>query len=112
MDGDLTDVPESLSRSAFRVVQEVLTNRRKHALGQPLTVRIERRQDRIAITAHNPIGGTPTLALPDSGLGLVGLGERVSLAGGTLRHGVDRSGHFCLEAVLPMRLPNDEGLDA
>lgn len=109
-DGDLDDVPETLSRNAFRIVQEVLTNRRKHAPGQRLQLDLTRHDTELTIRAANSLPIGHDLGLPESGLGLIGLAERVSLAGGTLHHGVDRSHRFVLTAVLPLHRV-DERLD-
>lgn len=99
--GDLDDIPESLSRSGFRVVQEVLTNRRKHARGVPITIDIDRDEVSLRIRTSNPVTRQET-GLPESGLGLLGLTERVELAGGSLHYGIDRSERFVVKAVLPM----------
>ena len=96
------DVPALVGRTAFRVVQEALTNARKHAAGQPVTVELRTDDGRLVIEVCNPIGEH----LPDltgSGVGLVGLTERVGLAGGTLDHAVTATGEFRLRAELPCR---------
>ncbi|WP_431842253.1 sensor histidine kinase [Calidifontibacter indicus] len=104
--GDLEDVPESLSRSGFRVVQEALTNRRKHARGVPIVIEVHRDAALLRIRARNRVTGRGE-GLPESGLGLIGLTERVELAGGSLHYGVDRSDCFVVDAMLPLH-PRDE----
>ncbi|WP_433605858.1 sensor histidine kinase [Dactylosporangium sp. CA-139114] len=89
-------------RTAFRVVQEALTNARKHAAGQPVTVELRAEGGMLVVDVRNPVGED----LPDlsgSGVGLVGLTERVGLAGGTLEHAVTATGEFRLRAELPCR---------
>jgi signal transduction histidine kinase len=82
-------------------VQEGLTNARKHAAGLPVTVSVSGRPgDRLRIELTNPASNGTPLA-PGSGTGLVGLTERVQLAGGTLDHGQAPGGGFRLEASLP-----------
>jgi len=102
---DAATVPDVLGRTVYRVVQEGLTNVRKHAPGQEATVLLAGRRGRnLLVVVINRIG--PSAAdgdagrIPGSGSGLVGLRERVQLAGGRLE---TRSGHgrFRLWAVLP-----------
>lgn len=100
--GRLDDLPESVSRTAYRVVQECVTNRRKHAPGRPLHLTLTRSADEILVRAENEtLPGH--LHEASSGLGLLGLTERVSLAGGRLRYGRDRSDRFVVEAHLPLQ---------
>jgi signal transduction histidine kinase len=97
------DVPEALGRDAYRIVQEALTNIGKHASGSTARVRITGTpQDGLTITVRNrqPVPQYTTPALPGSGAGLLGLQERVALAGGTLVLGPDGSGDFVVEAAL------------
>ncbi|MCO1656657.1 sensor histidine kinase [Pseudonocardia humida] len=87
----------STGRTVYRVVQEGLTNARKHAAGRPVEVRLTGGEE-IVVEIVNPTG--PGAGAPGSGTGLVGLAERVDLAGGRLEHGpVD--GRFRLVAALP-----------
>jgi signal transduction histidine kinase len=103
----LSSAPESLSRNGFRIVQEALTNARKHAPGEPVELGLSGRAgDGLTITVRNGIptkGGTNPLPnpLPLSGMGLTGLTERAVLAGGTLTFGPDRRGDFVVHAWLP-----------
>ncbi|MGC4938383.1 sensor histidine kinase [Kribbella sp. DT2] len=93
-------LPPATGRTAYRVVQEGLTNARKHAAGRPVTVVVRGRPgDGLVIELTNP-GGNGVPAAPGSGTGLVGLTERVHLAGGTLDHG-KAAGEFRLHAALP-----------
>ncbi|MEV0718232.1 histidine kinase [Asanoa sp. NPDC050611] len=88
-----------LGRTAYRVVQEGLTNARKHSPGAAVDVLLDGTAGgdlRIRIT--NPVAPGP-LAAPGTGLGLVGIGERVALVGGRVEHGPDDG--FRLEAWLP-----------
>ncbi|MFD7159182.1 sensor histidine kinase [Kribbella sp. NPDC059898] len=98
---DSTSLPPATGRTAYRIVQEGLTNARKHAAGYPVTVLVTGHPgDGLRIELTNPASnGTPLV--PGSGTGLVGLTERVQLAGGTLDHGREPGGAFRLEASLP-----------
>jgi signal transduction histidine kinase len=90
-------------RTAFRVVQEGLTNARKHAPGALVRVRVAAAADELTIEVRNraPLRPAPAPALPGAGSGLIGLGERVELAGGELRTEVAADGEFVLAATLP-----------
>ncbi len=98
------DVPDTLSRNAYRIIQEALTNARKHAAGSAVTLAVGgTRGDRLTITVRNGIPRSAAVApdLPPSGLGLMGVTERAVLSGGSLEYGVDRRGDFVLAAWLP-----------
>ncbi|HET8766431.1 MAG TPA: histidine kinase [Pedococcus sp.] len=96
-------IPDSLSRNAFRIVQEVVTNARKHAPAERLALEVRAAPgDGVHITARNAIpSGGDGPALPRSGMGLAGLTERAVLSGGSLTFGVDRRGDFVVTARLP-----------
>jgi signal transduction histidine kinase len=93
----------SVGRTAYRVVQEGLTNARKHAPGVLVRVKITSSEEALRIEIGNPapLVPPPASAFPGAGSGLVGLGERVQLADGELRHEVRPGGEFVLEATLP-----------
>ncbi|MGW4802136.1 sensor histidine kinase, partial [Nonomuraea sp. NPDC004297] len=95
-------VPQAASRTAYRVVQEGLTNARKHAPGRPVDVLLHGTPGtHLLIDIRNPLAPADTAPLaPGSGLGLVGLTERVRLAGGQLDHH-HTEGEFRLHARLP-----------
>lgn len=95
---DAADVPATAGRAAYRIVQEGLTNARKHAPGAPVSVVLKGMPgDGLTVDIRNPLGsGTGE----SGGLGLIGLTERVQLAGGTLDHELAADG-FRLRARLP-----------
>jgi signal transduction histidine kinase len=98
--------PGMVGRTAYRVVQEGLTNARKHAAGQPVRVVVDGEPGgALVIDIHNGLSGaaTGTPGLPGGGLGLAGLSERLRLVCGALEHGVTASGEFQLHASLPWR---------
>ncbi len=78
---DLAEVPSQVGRHGFHIVQESLTNARKHAPGAPVEVRVTgSRGEGLLIRVTNPLTGTSPG--PGSRLGLVGLAERMELIGG------------------------------
>jgi signal transduction histidine kinase len=96
--------PSMLGRDAYRIVQESLTNIGKHARGTAGRVRVTGAADtglRVSVRNRLPLHTHPEPALPGSGAGLLGLQERVALAGGSLVHGPDGSGDFVVDAELP-----------
>jgi signal transduction histidine kinase len=93
------DVPDAAGRTLYRIVQEGITNARKHAPGSLLTVELTGSpEDGLDVVMRNPFGfGSAT---PGSGLGLVGLTERAELRGGRLD--IRRDGDtFVLHAWIP-----------
>jgi signal transduction histidine kinase len=101
---DLREVPDSVGRHALRIVQEALTNARKHAESAPVALRVEGAPGQgLTIEVRNP---APALAagateIPGAGTGLAGLAERAALSGGHLEHGLDEHRDFRLRAWLP-----------
>jgi signal transduction histidine kinase len=101
---DLAAVPDAIGRHALRIVQEALTNARKHATSAPVDLRLDGAPGHgLEIDVRNP---SPALAtgepkIPGTGAGLLGLTERATLSGGRLEHGLDEHGDFRLHAWLP-----------
>jgi signal transduction histidine kinase len=101
---DLAAVPVALGRSAYRIVQEGLTNARKHAPGAGASVTVRgTRGDGLTVEIRNPCPpeAAGTTAIPGAGSGIVGLAERANLAGGRLEHGRTPDGEFRLWVWLP-----------
>ncbi|MEU0566722.1 histidine kinase [Nonomuraea sp. NPDC005983] len=93
-------LPAQTGRHAYRIVQEALTNARKHAPGSQVTAELGGRPgDGLRIRVSNPVqpGTSPG---PGGRLGLVGLAERTRMAGGTISHAIQH-GRFVLDARLP-----------
>jgi signal transduction histidine kinase len=98
------DLPDALGRNAYRIVQEGLTNARKHARGAAVDVRLAGAPgDGLTIEVRNrlPVGAAVAADIPGTGTGIVGLAERASLAGGRLEHGRTEAGDYRLWAWLP-----------
>jgi signal transduction histidine kinase len=100
-------LPAAVGRTAYRVVQEGLTNARKHAPGAAVDVAVSTREGDglvVEVVSRRPVGVAVAAAgdrMPGAGTGLIGLAERVALAGGELRHGPDAAGDFVLRATIP-----------
>jgi len=100
----LAELPTATGRAAYRIVQEGLTNARKHAPGTAVRVRVAGAPGTgldVELRNSVPPGHRPAAAIPGTGTGLVGLTERATLAGGRLRAGPDADGGFTLSAWLP-----------
>jgi signal transduction histidine kinase len=85
----------------FRIVQEGLTNALKHAGPASAEVRVEFRPDRLLLDVEDNGRGEPG-ANGHTGHGLVGMRERISLYGGTLRTGPRRGGGYSVAASIPL----------
>ncbi|WP_236075508.1 sensor histidine kinase [Streptomyces coffeae] len=96
---------EAVERAAFRIVQESLTNVRKHAPGARVTVRVrdleESRELRVEVRNGPPDASAASPGLPGGGHGLVGLRERAQLLGGTLKAEPTDDGGFVVRADFP-----------
>ena len=95
----LPELPTAVDLSAYRIVQEALTNALKHGADRTACVVLTRDRQALRIDASNPADGR---CGDGSRLGLLGMLERVSLVGGTLDHGVDPTGRFVVSASLPL----------
>jgi signal transduction histidine kinase len=100
-DGDR--MPAGTGRTAYRIVQEGLTNARKHAPGAAVGVTVGGAAGAgLTIEVRNrALVGGRVPAIPGTGTGLIGLTERATLAGGRLTHGRTAEGDFALTAWLP-----------
>ncbi|MGH3375633.1 MAG: sensor histidine kinase [Actinoallomurus sp.] len=98
---DVTVVPANIGRSAYRTVQEGLTNARKHAPGAAVRVSVGGSAGSgLTVEVSNQlVKAAPEI--PGAGAGLIGLTERAMLAGGKLEHGRTLQGDFRVHAWLP-----------
>ncbi|MEV0611862.1 ATP-binding protein [Nonomuraea sp. NPDC050404] len=104
VEGDPATVPAVVARAVYRVVQESLTNARKHAPGAPVTVTVVYPGDRAEVEVRNapPLrAADPALTSAGTGMGLTGLKRRVTLLGGTFNAGDDGHGGFTVGASIP-----------
>jgi signal transduction histidine kinase len=101
---DLTAVTPGVGRNAYRIVQEGLTNARKHADGAAVDVTLDGAAGAgLTVEVRNrlALSDSQAAAIPGTGTGLIGLTERANLAGGRLEHGRTPDGDFRLCAWLP-----------
>ncbi|MFG2665442.1 sensor histidine kinase [Streptomyces sp. NPDC048387] len=103
--GERGAYPAEVEQTAYRVVQEALTNCHKHAPGARVVVRLAHREGEVAMQVENgPCEGEARGAdLPSGGNGLVGMRERVLALGGVFVSGPTDGGGFRVSAVLPCR---------
>jgi signal transduction histidine kinase len=97
-------LPLSVGRTAYRIVQEGLTNARKHAPGAAVKIDLEGSPGpglTVEVRSRRPIEDRGGPRIPGAGQGLVGLAERTGLVGGRLEHGRLPDGDFRLGAWLP-----------
>ncbi len=99
--GQVRVVSEVIERTAYRVVQEALTNAGRHAPGGQVRVTLDYRPDALAVSVVSQPGTRTANPVPGTGHGLVGLRERAKAAGGHLRADRQLDGSFDVEAVLP-----------
>jgi two-component sensor histidine kinase len=100
--GEGPKVPPMTDRAVHRVVQEALTNAAKHAPGAAVDVHVVWDNDSVTTTIRNVRPTGPSSGLASGRAGLVGLDERVRLAGGTLSHGPSADGGFLVVARMPL----------
>ncbi|MER6993992.1 histidine kinase [Saccharopolyspora hirsuta] len=101
-EGELSDLPVMVQHTAYRVVQEALTNAHKHAGSARTEVLLRRRDGELLVEVHNAAPRERTAPIPGSGLGLVGLRERVELLGGRFHAAPGFDGGFTVSARIPL----------
>ncbi|MEU8818338.1 sensor histidine kinase [Actinoplanes sp. NPDC048796] len=101
VDGRRRGVPDAVDRTAYRIVQESLTNIARHARAATASVRVGYRPGAMTIEVDDDGDATPRSA-PGHGVGLLGMRERVTALGGDLRAGPRAGGGFSVRAELPL----------
>ncbi len=94
------DLPGSLDLSAYRIIQEALTNILKYAAPCSAKVEVYRAASNVVIDVSDD--GKGSAAPHGSGRGLIGIAERVAASGGSIEYGPGAAGGFRLHAVLPL----------
>ncbi|MGW3996557.1 sensor histidine kinase [Amycolatopsis sp. NPDC004772] len=112
VDGDPAQVSPTVARTAYRLVQEALTNVRKHAPGASAAVSLRYHPGGLDVSVDSTAARQPpdpALADSGSGAGLAGLRQRVELVGGRFDAGPRPGGGFRVGAILPAYVPTAEG---
>ena len=99
------DLPATIDLSAYRIVQEALTNCLRHARGAPARVAVRRQAGAVLVEVSNGPGGAAGVAPPGAGHGLTGMRERAAVYGGALEAGPLPGGGWRVRATLPVEPP-------
>jgi signal transduction histidine kinase len=101
---EVGELPTAVSATAYRVLQEALSNTRRHAPGAPVRLRLARAGQELRVEVGNSQAKGPVgRAGREGGHGLAGMRERVGLLGGSLSAGPTAQGGWSVRAVLPIR---------
>jgi signal transduction histidine kinase len=102
--GPMTTLDPGIELAAYRIIQEALTNARRHAEGAAVDVELHYAGDALRLRVRDNGPGPPppgTAMPPPGGHGLLGMRERAAAVGGDLRTGAAAGGGFLVEATLP-----------
>jgi signal transduction histidine kinase len=104
IEGDQVPLPRSLDQSAYRILQEALTNALRHGGGTIAHVAVRYRTDRLELEVANDgrEHRRPRHDHPGGGRGLIGIRERVALFGGELEAGPRAGGGFVVRCRFPL----------
>jgi signal transduction histidine kinase len=102
VEGTPRPLPPGLDLTAYRIVQEALTNVLKYAHGSSAQVRLAFQEDELQVEVVDA-GGTASNNAHGSGRGLIGMRERVAMYGGELEVGPRAEGGFRVRARLPLQ---------
>jgi signal transduction histidine kinase len=101
VEGQLDTVPAAVSREAYRIVQECLTNVVRHAGRVPVALRLAAGDDELALDLSNPLDGRGAPTRDGGGRGLSGMRERVGVLRGQMTAG-PRDGHWQVSVRIPL----------
>ncbi|WP_019058624.1 sensor histidine kinase [Streptomyces prunicolor] len=104
--GHVTSLDPGIEVTAYRIVQEALTNARRHAPGAAVDVELRYGDEDLAVRVRD--NGPGPVAAGLSGHGLLGMRERAATVGGTLRTGPAPGGGFVVEARLPVKSEEEQ----
>ncbi|SEK32867.1 sensor histidine kinase [Streptacidiphilus jiangxiensis] len=105
--GERRALSPGLELTAYRVVQEALTNMIKHAVGARAAIQVEYGTSELTVEVANTEGHAGAAAATGSSKGLIGLRERLALYGGTLQAGPRLTGGYRVKASIPLDLMED-----
>jgi signal transduction histidine kinase len=111
VEGDQRPLPPAVELSAYRILQEALSNALRHAPGAPAAVEVRYEPGclRLRVRNERPPGPGTQPAPGAAGHGIVGMRERVTMLGGTLSAGPASDGGYLVEAVLPLAATRADG---
>jgi signal transduction histidine kinase len=100
-------LPEGVDLSAYRIVQEALSNAMRYAPGSHVGLHLDYRPEGLALEVRNDAPAVPVLvpggdSAPGGGHGIIGMRERAAMLGGRLDAGPTEDGGFRVRAVLPV----------
>ncbi|MFF1958722.1 sensor histidine kinase [Streptomyces sp. NPDC058220] len=101
--GEPHALPPGLDLSAFRIVQEALSNAMRHAPGAEVRVEIGYHASGVTVRVTNTAPDRPAVPSPGAGHGLLGMRERTAMLGGELATGATRDGGYEVTAMLPTK---------
>ncbi|WP_214409012.1 sensor histidine kinase [Sphaerisporangium fuscum] len=97
------DLPTAVGLSAYRILQESLSNAMRHAPGSSVTIEIVRTEAELRLrVANGPGRGVPAASAGAGGQGIIGMRERAALLGGTVNASRDPDGGFVVRAAIPL----------
>ncbi|MGN6577409.1 MAG: sensor histidine kinase [Nocardioides sp.] len=100
--GTARPLPAGVDRSAFRIIQEALTNVLKHAGPAATQVEVDYAPSQVRLSVVNDQPSRPPATASGGGHGLIGIRERAHACGGTVTTGPRSGGGFAVHAVLPL----------
>jgi signal transduction histidine kinase len=101
--GEKRNLPAAVELSAYRIIQEAVTNVLKHANATRLEVKVEYQADELELTIADNGAGAQQQAASSTGHGMIGMRERVEMLGGELGVGSSSLGGFTVRATLPIK---------
>lgn len=108
--GEPRPLPPGVALSAFRIVQEALSNAMRHAPGAPVAMRLRYHPDALTIRVVNAAPAAPVQPSPGAGHGLLGMRERAVMLGGDLVTGPTPDGGYEVSVFLPV--DSEKGIEA
>jgi signal transduction histidine kinase len=97
-----TGFDPAVELTAYRVVQESLSNAVRHALHAAVQVTVRRREGELEVTVQNEKPPRPVVPAPGTGHGLTGMRERIALLDGTVSAGPTPEGGYLVHALIPV----------
>ncbi|HZC28855.1 MAG TPA: histidine kinase, partial [Gaiellaceae bacterium] len=107
VEGDVARVPPPVGLAAYRIVEEALTDTRRHSAAARVEVRVQVAEEEVRVEVRADGPPRKAEATPPLPRGIVGLRERAALLGGSVAAGPQGAGGYAVVARLPLSLPHD-----